>query len=195
MPDVSGFVLAGGRSSRMRTDKAFLQIEGRTLLVRALELLRALTPLVSIVGSATKFTAYGPVIEDLYSDRGPLAGIHAALLSSTTDLNVILAVDLPSVTEQLLRFLVEQARATTALVTVPRILGGYQPLCAVYRRGFAAVAQAALDAGNNKIDSLFATTTTRTIEESELSRFAFRAAMFENLNTPDDLHRAFPEKR
>ena len=195
MPDVSGFVLAGGRSSRMRTDKAFLQIEGRTLLVRALELLRALTPLVSIVGPATKFTAYGPVIEDLYSDRGPLAGIHAALLSSTTDLNVILAVDLPSVTEQLLRFLVEQARATTALVTVPRILGGYQPLCAVYRRGFAAVAQAALDAGNNKIDSLFATTTTRTIEESELSRFAFRAAMFENLNTPDDLHRAFPEKR
>jgi len=195
MPDVSGFVLAGGRSSRMRTDKAFLQIEGRTLLVRALELLRALTPLVSIVGPATKFTAYGPVIEDLYSDRGPLAGIHAALSSSTTDLNVILAVDLPSVTEQLLRFLVEQARATTALVTVPRILGGYQPLCAVYRRGFAAVAQAALDAGNNKIDSLFATTTTRTIEESELSRFAFRAAMFENLNTPDDLHRAFPEKR
>jgi len=195
MPDFSAFVLAGGRSSRMGTDKAFLQFEGRTLLARALDLLRALTPEVRIVGPAAKFAPYGPVIEDVYPGRGPLAGIHAALSVSTTELNLILAVDLPFVSEALLRFIVEQARAADAVVTVPRIAGGYQPLCAVYRRAFVPLAQAALEAGRNKIDALFAATTTRILEEPELSRFAFSAAMFDNLNTPEDLRRAIPEKR
>ena len=195
MADFCGFVLAGGRSSRMGTDKAFLELDGRTLLDRTLNLLHVLTPKVSIVGPVSKFAAYGPVIEDRYAGRGPLAGIHAALSTSATELNLVLAVDLPSVTESLLRFIVEQARASDALVTVPRIAGGYQPLCAVYRRAFAPLAQAALEEGKNKIDALFAATTTRVLEESELSRFAFSAAMFENLNTPEDLRRAVPEKR
>jgi molybdopterin-guanine dinucleotide biosynthesis protein A len=191
----SGFVLAGGRSTRMGTDKAFLELDGHTLLARALDLLRALTPEVRIVGPAPKFAAYGPVVEDVYAGRGPLAGIHAALSSSATDLNLILAVDIPFVTESLLQFIVEQARACDAAVTVPRIAGGYQPLCAVYRRAFAPLAQAALEAGRNKIDAVFAATTTRILEESELSRFAFSPGMFENLNRPEDLLRARPEKR
>lgn len=195
MPDFTAFVLAGGRSSRMGTDKASLQFEGRTLLARALDLLRALTPEVRIVGPAAKFAPYGRVIEDVYPGRGPLAGIHAALSASTTELNLILAVDLPFATEALLRFIVEQARAADAVVTVPRIAGGYQPLCAVYRRAFVPLAQAALEAGRNKIDALFAGTTTRILGEPELSRFAFSAAMFDNLNTPEDLRRAIPEKR
>jgi len=195
MPDFSAFVLAGGRSSRMGSDKAFLQFEGRTLLARALDLLRSLTPEVRIVGPAAKFAPHGQVIEDVYPGRGPLAGIHAALSASTAELNLILAVDLPFVSESLLRFIVEQARAADAVVTVPRIAGGYQPLCAVYRRAFAPLAQAALEAGRNKIDALFAATTTRILEEPELSRFAFSAAMFDNLNTPEDLRRAIPEKR
>jgi molybdopterin-guanine dinucleotide biosynthesis protein A len=195
MPDISGFVLAGGRSRRMGTDKAFLQLDGRTLLARALDLLHALTPEVRIVGPADQFGPHELAIEDVYAGRGPLAGIHAALSASATELNLILAVDLPFVTEPLLRFLVEQAGACDAVVTVPRIAGGYQPLCAVYRRAFAPLAQAALESGKNKIDALFAATTTRILEESELSRFAFNAAMFENLNTPEDLRRAIPEKR
>ncbi|MGO9212202.1 MAG: molybdenum cofactor guanylyltransferase [Terriglobales bacterium] len=195
MPDFSAFVLAGGRSSRMGSDKAFLRFEGRTLLARALDLLRALTPEVRIVGPAAKFAPYGRVIEDVYPGRGPLAGIHAALSASTAELNLILAVDLPFVSEALLRFIVEQAGGADAVVTVPRIAGGFQPLCAVYRCAFAPLAQAALEAGRNKIDALFAAATTRILEEPELSRFAFSAAMFDNLNTPEDLRRAIPEKR
>jgi len=194
MPDFSGFVLAGGRSSRMGTDKAFLEFNGRTLLARALDLLHLLTPEVRIVGPAAKFAAHGPVVEDTYTGRGPLAGIHAALSSSATEMNLILAVDLPFVTESLLRFILEQADASLAVVTVPRIAGGYQPLCAAYRRAFAPAAQAALESGRNKIDALFSAATARVLEESELRRFAFDAGMFENLNTPEDLHRATPEK-
>ena len=179
----------------MGADKAFLQFEGQTLLTRALNLLRLLNPDVRIVGAANKFAPYGPVIEDVYPNRGPLAGIHAALSASTAELNLILAIDLPFVNAALLRFILEQARLTDAVVTVPRIAGGFQPLCAVYRRAFATLAQAALEAGRNKIDALFAVTTTRILEEDELRRFAFSAAMFDNLNTPEDLYRANLEKR
>lgn len=194
MPDFSGFVLAGGRSSRMGSDKAFLEFNGRTLLARALELLKGLTAEVRIVGPAIKFAAHGPVVEDIYAGRGPLAGIHAALASSITELNLMLAVDLPFVTESLLQFIVDNGRNSDALVTVPRIAGGYQPLCAVYRRAFAPLAESALASGHNKIDALFASAKTRVLEESELSRFAFHAGMFENLNTPEDLRRAAAEK-
>jgi len=195
MPDLSAFVLAGGRSSRMGSDKAFLVFEGRTLLERALYSLRALTPEVRIAGPAAKFAAYGPVVEDVYTGCGPLGGLHAALSKSKTELNLVVAVDMPFVSESLLRFIIEQARAANAVVTVPRIAGGFQPLCAAYRRDFASLAQGALEAGNNKIDALFAMTTKRILEEAELSRFAFSAAMFENLNTPADVRRASPEKR
>ena len=195
MADLSAFVLAGGRSSRMGADKAFLQFEGQTLLTRALNLLRLLSPDVRIVGPTNKFAPHGPVIEDVYPNRGPLAGIHTALSASKAELNLILAIDLPFLNEALLRFIVEQARLTDAVVTVPRIAGGFQPLCAVYRRAFAPLAQAALEAGRNKIDALFAVTTTRILEEDELRRFAFTPAMFDNLNTPEDLRRAIPEKR
>jgi molybdopterin-guanine dinucleotide biosynthesis protein A len=194
MTDFSAFVLAGGRSSRMGSDKAFLELEGRTLLARALELLQSLTLEVRIVGPANKFAAYGTVIEDLYVGCGPLAGIHAALSASTTDLNLILAVDLPFVTKSLLGFILDQAHNSDAIVTLARIAGGFQPLCAVYRREFAPLAQSALERGKNKIDALFTSTTTRVLEEPELGRFAFTASMFENLNTPEDLRRAMPER-
>jgi molybdopterin-guanine dinucleotide biosynthesis protein A len=190
MGDLTAFVLAGGKSSRMGSDKAFLELHGRTLLARALELARSVADCVRIVGPVEKFGSYGAVVEDLYAGRGPLGGIHAALLSSATELNLVFAVDLPFLTRELLDFLVREARATEAVVTVPRITGGFQPLCAVYRRGFATLAQTALEAGKNKIDALFPQTSTRIIEEPELLRFAFEAAMFENLNAPEDLARA-----
>jgi len=195
MANCSGFVLAGGRSSRMGKDKAFLEIEGRPLLARALDVLRAVTPEVRVAGPVEKFAAYRPVVEDIYPERGPLAGIHAALMASTTDLNLVLAVDLPLITEALLRFLIEQAAACDAIVTVPRVTGGYQPLCAVYRRAFAALAQAALESGRNKVDALFAATNVRVLEESELARFGFDAAIFENLNSPEDLRRVLESEK
>ena len=190
MSGLTAFVLAGGKSSRMGADKAFLKFEGRTLLERALALARALTGEVRIVGPREKFAAFGAVVEDVYADRGPLAGIHAALRSSSAELNLMLPVDMPRLKEAFLRHLLAVARASDAVVTVPRLASGWQPLCAVYRRPFADVAEAALEAGKNKVDALFTGVSTRVIEEDELRQFAFDAVMFQNLNTPEDWEQA-----
>src|SRR5579872_2166094 len=123
----------------MGRDKAFLQLRDETLLAHALKLWAAITKEVKIVGDATKFSAFGRVVEDVYPNRGPLGGIHAALSTSSTDLNLMLAVDLPFVGADFLQYLLTRARESTAIVTLPREIGGLQPLCAVYRRPFAEI--------------------------------------------------------
>ena len=187
---VAVFVLAGGKSTRMGSDKAFLRLGDETLLSRALKTAGAVSADVRIVGDAQKFAAFGRVVEDVYRDRGPLGGIHAALSSSTAELNLMLAVDLPFVKPEFLGYLLSRARESGAMVTVPRAGGGLQPLCAVYRRGFADVAEQSLREGNNKIDSLFAEVETCVIEEDELARAGFSAGMFHNLNTPEEFDKA-----
>jgi len=185
---VSAFVLAGGKSSRMGRDKAMLSLQGRTLLVVTEDLARTVAQDVRIVGPPKK---YGPdAIEDLYPDRGPLGGIHAALTVTKTDLNLMLSVDTPFVAPKFLTFLVSEAVRGGTTVTVPFVGERFQPLCAVYRREFLSVAESALQAGKNKIDPLFCHTTVRRIDEAELMRLAFDPRMFDNLNTPEDFARA-----
>jgi molybdopterin-guanine dinucleotide biosynthesis protein A len=188
--DLAAFVLAGGKSTRMGRDKAFVEFDGKTLLLRALELVSAVAQEVGIVGDREKFSSFGPVIEDVYPERGPLGGIHAALASSKAEFNLMLAVDLPFVEPRFLDYLIAQASECKATVTVPRAGGGWQPLCAVYRREFAAVAERALIAGNHKIDLLFPTVEIRAIDEIELSKLGFSGSMFRNLNTPEELENA-----
>ena len=184
------YILTGGKSSRMGVDKAFLDFDGRTLLDRAIAAVNENSPTFAIVGDPAKFAGYGAVIADLYTDCGPLAGIHAALLHSSAELNLMLAVDMPFVTRELLSFLFATANETEATVIVPRTAGGIQPLCAVYRGTFGAAAEKALRAGNYKIDAVFADVTVRVIEEDELARAGFSERMFFNVNTPDDFRTA-----
>ncbi|MFZ0285140.1 MAG: molybdenum cofactor guanylyltransferase [Terriglobales bacterium] len=186
MTNLTAFIVAGGKSTRMGSDKAFLPWGNGTLLSHALKLASSVTPNVRIVGDSQKFATFGTVIEDIYRDRGPLGGIHAALSSTATDLNLMLAVDLPLIESQFLQFLMERARSGDATVTVPRAGGVSQPLCAIYRREFLPVAEQSLKAGKNKIDALFAQVRTRIVEESEFTRAGFSTAMFRNLNTPEE---------
>lgn len=190
MNDVSAFILAGGRSSRMGTDKAFVEFQGRTLLNRALDLITSISPNVYVLGRRERFSAFGDVVEDEIPDHGPLGGIHAALRASSSDRNLILAVDMPFVTTAFLQYLLREAERGQAVVTVPRAAGNWQPLCAVYRRAFAVPAESALRSGHNRIDALFEETTLRMIDEEELGRAGFSAELFRNVNTREELEAA-----
>jgi len=185
--DVTGFILAGGKSTRMGADKAFVMLEGRTLLARMLELAQSVCADVMIVGNRAKFAAFAPVVEDIFPGCGPLAGIHAALRSSQTDLNLMLGVDMPFVSVALLEFLIARGREPRATVTLPRTGDGFQPLCAIYRRAFADSVETALRAGRYKIDALFEKMQTQVIEEEELRAAGFSPELFRNLNAPQDL--------
>jgi molybdopterin-guanine dinucleotide biosynthesis protein A len=182
----AGFLLAGGKSSRMGANKAFLDFAGQPLLERALRVLKATCGNVSIVGEPATFADFGAVVPDVFPGCGPLGGIHAALLSSRAELNAVLAVDMPFVSADLLNFLFAAAANSPAMVAVPRTGRGLQPLCAIYRREFAAVAERALLAGEYKVDAAFAAVPLLVVEESELAAAGFSEKNFLNLNTPED---------
>lgn len=211
-PDVTGFVLAGGKSTRMGRDKAVLQLDGRTLLEHALGTVKQVCGKALILGSRELYGQYDAgVVEDIYPGCGPLSGIHAALTHTRTEFNLMIAVDTPFLSADFLRFMVERAVESGAMVTTPEIAGYRQPLCSVYSREFLAIVERALQAKNPKplkhggteeaeeragkshdykIVPLFPEGRTLVITEEEMRRFAFTPEMFENLNTPGDLERA-----
>lgn len=212
-PNITGFVLAGGKSTRMGRDKAVLQLEGRTLLGHGLNTLRQVCAEVMVLGSRELYADFGAeVVEDVFAGCGPLGGIHAALSRTKTEFNLIVAVDTPFLSADFLCFMAQRASDSGAMVTTPEIGGYRQPLCSVYSREFLPIAEAALrgrqslrpgepTAGNEaggssgksreyKIVPLFPADRTCIITEEEMRGFAFTPEMFENLNTPDDLERA-----
>jgi molybdenum cofactor guanylyltransferase len=182
----AGFILAGGKSTRMGADKAFVDFGGQTLLERALTVIGAACDRVTIVGDPAKFEKYGPVVADMFPGCGPLAGIHTALTHSPAELNLMLAVDMPFVSRELLAFLWATAESGDAIITVPIVGKGLQPLCAVYRRDFAPVAEEALRAEKYKIDAAFSKVSIRAIDKDELRAAGFSEQSFFNVNTPQD---------
>jgi molybdopterin-guanine dinucleotide biosynthesis protein A len=187
---LSGFVLAGGKSTRMGQDKAAVTLNGLTLLQHALAALREVCSDVAILGKHELYDALGPVYEDIFPGCGPLGGIHAALSNAKTQFNLIIAVDTPFLAPKFLSYLAERAIDSSAMVTTPEIDDYTQPLCTVYSLDFRSIAEEALREGNYKIVPLFPKDRTLIIKENELRQFAFAADMFENLNTPEDLARA-----
>ena len=100
----------------------------------------------------------------------------------------MLAVDTPFISSEFLRFLISHARSDReAIVTMPISTGRPQPLCAIYRREFAAIAEKSLRAGQNKIGRLFDEVPTRVIEDEDLHAAGFKPGIFRNLNTPEEL--------
>ena len=188
--DVTGFVLAGGKSSRMGTDKALLSLNGFSLLQQTKAILQEVCKNVFILGSRQLYGAYGECYEDLYANCGPLGGIHAALLNSSTPYSLITAVDTPFVSAEFFSYMIDRAIKASATVTAPHIGGVVQPACAVFSRAFLPIAEAALKSGKYKVEPTFPPERTLLISEAELAPFAPAAEMFENLNTPEDFERA-----
>src|ERR1051326_3836877 len=117
---MTGFVLAGGKSTRMGTDKALLDWHGRTLLDHMLELLRGVLDQVQVVGRDQ--------LPDHLPGLGPLSGIATALKATSTDANVIVAVDLPHLTKDFIKYLRSRIETSTRPLLVCKIGSDY-PLC------------------------------------------------------------------
>jgi len=191
---ISAFILAGGKSSRMGEPKAFMQIAGKSLMDYAVAQAHSIAEDVFIVGDKIMYGAYGRIVSDVYPDCGPLGGIHAALNRSRTEFTLILPLDMPFLTRGFFQYLNAQAQDSEKLVTVTQIGGGYNPLCAIYRKAFMDTAEAGIKAGNLKIDALFPPADTLVITEAELILQRFDMTIFSNVNTPEDFERASQRK-
>jgi molybdenum cofactor guanylyltransferase len=174
----------------MGSDKALLPFPGGNLLQLILGKAKQLSPHTVIVGPRDQYALYGDVLEDMVPGCGPLGGIHAALSATQTELNLLLSVDMPLMTVDFLRWLLQAAADSNDLAIVPETEGRLQPLCAGYRRGALPAIERELKAGNFKVDRIFSLVKTRRISETELCAAGFTPAIFCNVNTPADYEAA-----
>jgi molybdopterin-guanine dinucleotide biosynthesis protein A len=183
----SAVILAGGQSSRMGRDKAFLEIGGRILLDRQIGTLLATGAEDIFISGRTgaDYSAFGcRVLTDEFPGAGPLAGIHAALKVSKRPLLLVLAVDLPEMNAAFLQGLLMAASPDRGIV--PRVGGRVEPLAAVYPRAALPLAERLILQGDLAVQSFAdACVQVRLAAYEEIS--GDFARLFKNLNSPADL--------
>ena len=196
MFDVEGFILVGGQSSRMGSDKSRLVFGEQTGVEHIAAALRPLARRVRLVGSRDLGNDSSlQNVPDTYEHWGALGGIQAALAACQSEWAVIAACDLPLVTTELLvrLWLVAspiEARAFDTIVPIQPD-GRPQPLCAFYRRDSCLPAAKQLIAGGeHKPRALLAKVRTRPVDFGEYSDLTGAEDFFLNVNTPNDYERA-----
>ena len=197
MPDLEGFILVGGASSRMGSDKSRLSLGGRTFVERAAESLAAVAPRVSVVSARDGDADSGlPLVRDLVVGAGALGGLHAALAGCQAAWAAVVSCDLPFVTGELLARLAS-FRADGFDAVAPRQPDGRaQPLCAFYARDACLrAAERLLRAGELRPRVLLNEVRTRWVEPSELADLDGSARFFTNVNTPADYELAIESER
>ncbi len=175
----AGFVLTGGNSSRMGSDKALLTLGDDRLVQLVATVLSTVVNPITLVGRPDRYSHLPwPCLPDLRPGLGPLAGLESALASTEAELNLVVACDMPGLEASWLRTLLEFAeRSSAPCVVTCDMAGKIHPLCAVYRRSCLPAIRRALNERRLKL--------TRLIEEVEAEYLQLDTALA-NVNTPAD---------
>jgi molybdopterin-guanine dinucleotide biosynthesis protein A len=176
----SGFVLTGGRSTRMGRDKALLPVDGQSLLERTAEKVRAAAGSVTLIGAPERYVHLDlPAVADMVEDCGPLGGLYTALKITTAEWNLLVACDMPGLTAALLASLLRAARQCQSACLVPQTASGLHPLCAVYHRSALASVESAINHKCFKMHDLLKVIGAISWPVSD-------ASLLDNANTPAD---------
>lgn len=187
----SGVILAGGKSSRMKFNKAFAIIEGKRvidIIVNKFE--RIFSETLIICNEPELFSDFGPrVFTDVIPRQGPLSGIHAGLYYAKNESVFVCGCDMPFVSEEIIAYLISKLGGHDS--AVPEIDGHLQPTSAAYNRKCIPIIQEHIEQGKLKLTRVFREQLNAVIvDETELARFEnFRDAFF-NINDLDALERA-----
>ncbi len=176
----AGFVLAGGRSSRMGRDKALLPAGSRTLLEQVAAAVREACGSVTLIGPPGRYALLGmPVVADAISGAGPLGGLYTALRLRRADWNLVAACDMPGLTAEFLRELLDAAILSERDCLVPETGRGLEPLCAVYHARVLPAAEEAVRNGSWKMQDFVRQLNFRPWPVSDPGKLV-------NVNTPQE---------
>jgi len=178
---VNGFILAGGKSDRMGQDKALLNWHGQTLLEHIVTVVSRAADQVQVVGRDS--------LPDRLPGLGPLSGIATALESSETDANLMVAVDLPFLTVDFVKYFRSRLEISNCRVLVCRIRSRF-PLCLGIRQAILPELQRRLDDRNLSVHGFIESSTAEVIAEAEVIDAGFDPSIFQNINTYEEYRAA-----
>ena len=182
-------ILAGGKSSRMGTNKALVKLHGQTLIERVVEKVDySVAKPIIITNTPEDFTSLKlPSFPDAIKNVGPLGGIYTALKYCNTTHCLIIACDLPFLTKEIIRLLYEQGSNYDVLAF--DVGHGVEPLCAVYSKNCLPNIKEQIDSGNFRVTDFFSDVNIRVISANHINQIS-HSNMFFNINTPEDLNAA-----
>jgi molybdopterin-guanine dinucleotide biosynthesis protein A len=187
---IGGIILSGGLNTRIRLNKAFLEIGDGPIIRRIMDVLEGLAAETIIVTNQPDlYERMGVrVVTDIIPQRGPLSGIHAGLVASNYKYNFVCACDMPFVDAVLIEHLLEQAKGYD--VVVPRMGEDLQPLHAVYARTCTRTIEKSLRAERRKLTSFYDQVRVKYVDADRLMPESELARIFLNINTRQDYEQA-----
>ena len=183
---MNAVILAGGKSSRMGTNKAFLELKGKTFIELQIELLREMFDEIFISANTPSEYEYLnlPVFKDIYPDKGPLGGIYTSLINSSSFHTFMLACDMPFVESGLIKHLKDLTKEYD--VVIPKSEKGLEPLHAFYSKKCIDPIKRELDENNLRIISFFPHVNVKIVELNSLPPSDSFRNSIKNLNTRDE---------
>ena len=193
---MNGYVLAGGASWRFGLDKARVELGGRPMLLRMVELVSAVAKSTQIVAMKGKYGEFGvSVVADCWPGEGPLGGIITALEASAKNgekskWNLIISCDMPFLTAEWLSFLTKRAQESDSDVVWPHSASGPEPLCACWRTQAVNTLRPAFGQGVRKVMDGVKQLKAEVLDEKDWKRFDSAGRLFWNMNTQADYEEA-----
>lgn len=188
---ISAIVLAGGQSSRLGIDKAFLLLDGQPLVARTVYKLSALSDdLIVVANNPTRYEPLAMPARLVPDDRpgeGSLMGIYSGLRVARYRYALVVACDMPFLNLSLLGYMLPLADGYD--VVVPRLGGLLEPLHAIYGQACLPYMARLLERGRRQVIAFFNEVRVRYVEEPEIDRFDPLHLSFVNVNTPGDWER------
>lgn len=185
---VQGFVLAGGKSSRMGSDKALLSFRGRPMVEIALATLCTVSDKVAISGNREDLAAWGVIVPERRAGEGPAAGIEAALECSERPWVLMLPVDVPMMSAELLRkwmaFVLGREGVRASYM---ECAGEWHPALCMVHRDCLSLFREALDGGDRKLTRIFKGFGEKLLVVDAEGLMPGAVRYFANVNTPEEL--------
>lgn len=183
--EITGLILVGGKSRRMGRDKAFLEVGGKTLFERILELFKASFERVLLIGNQEeRFAPYGlPVVPDIFPGSS-LGGLYTGLYHAETEYVFVSSCDLPFPSASVLRYLCSLRDGHDAVV--PSTKYGYEPLFALYAKSCLGPIKELLERGEFCAYAYYPQIRVRYVPSEELAPFDPDHRAFVNVNTPEE---------
>lgn len=183
--NITGIILAGGKSSRMGSDKGIVNLNGKKFIEHILEAVLPNVNEVLIIANNDNYNNLGyKVIKDKIKDCGPLGGIYTGLMNSQTENNMVVSCDIPFINSDLVKYIIENT--SNADITVPVYKGNIEPLCAVYTKRTSDQIHNLIMNKDLKIQNILKYFITKELFITKMQKF-YTDKLFVNINTPEEL--------
>lgn len=183
---ITGIVLAGGKSTRFGRDKSQAIFKGYTLLKKAIRIIEPLVQTILISSNNPQHKSYSyPVVEDCIKNIGPLGGILSSLKESQTERNLILSVDMPMMSSNYLKYLIDKSERN-AITIGADTNDQIHPLCGIYKLEIIPYIEANIIKEQYSLYNLINSIPNTRVVEAPVKSFFYTDQIFKNINTAED---------